>query len=132
MSKKEYSRAQRVSELIQRELAHIIRREIHQPGLGMLTISGVELSADLKVAKVYITTLGGDWTINQSVQHLNETAGFIRYHLSKRLTLRTTPRLRFLYDTSLEYGVRLSALIDSIASPHLSQDSAEELGEKRE
>lgn len=128
MSKKEYSRAQRVGELIQRELAHIIRREIHQPGLGMLTISMVELSADLKLAKVYVTTLGGDWAVNKTVQHLNETAGFLRYHLSKRLTIRTTPRLQFLYDSSLEYGVRLSALIDSIASPHLSSQDVEELG----
>lgn len=130
MSKKEYSRAQRVGELIQRELAHIIRREIHQPGLGMLTISLVEISVDLKLAKVYITTLGGDWTINKTVQYFNETAGFLRYQLSKRLTLRVTPRLQFLYDTSLEYGVRLSALIDSIASPHLPSQDTEELGER--
>jgi len=118
MSKKEYSRAQRVAELIQRELANIIHREI-QPaaGLGMLTISTVEVSADLKLAKVYVTLLGGSWTIPQTLQHLEGLAGFLRHHLSQRLTMRTTPRLQFLYDTSLEAGIRLATLIDSVAPP---------------
>ncbi len=116
---KEFSRNQRVGELIQRELADIICREVSMPGLGMLTVAAVKVSPDLKFAKVYITLLGGVFTPNQVMQHLNEIAGRLRHHLSQRLTIRTTPRLQFVHDTSIEYGVKLSALIDSVAPPPL-------------
>ncbi len=111
---KEFSRSQRVGEQIQRDLTDIIRREIHEPELGMLTISGIEVSADLKYARVYITVLGGHLSLEQTVQLLNNRQGRLRHHLSQRLTTRTTPRLQFVYDNSIEYGNRLSALIDSV------------------
>lgn len=110
---KEFSRTQRVSEQIRRELADIIRREFTEPSLGMLTVTGVDISPDLKSARVYVTVLGG--SVEQTVQHLNEAAGQLRYHLSQRLSTRTTPRLQFVYDASVEYGSHLSALIDSVA-----------------
>jgi ribosome-binding factor A len=114
---KEFSRSQRVGELIQRELSDVLRREIYDPGLGMLTISTVEVSPDLKLAKVYITTLGGTRTIAETIQRLNKVAGKLRHHLSQRLTIRATPRLEFVHDASIEYGIKLSALIDSVAPP---------------
>jgi ribosome-binding factor A len=117
---KEFSRTQRVSELIQRELAYLIQRELGDSHLGLITISTVEMSVDLKAARVYITVLGSNATIEQTVQSLNDAAKLLRHHLSQRLTLRTTPRLQFIYDSSLEQGNRLLALIDSIKSddPH--------------
>jgi ribosome-binding factor A len=113
---KEFSRKQRVGEQIQRELANIIRREISSPQLGMLTIYEVDISPDLKFARVYVTTLGGKLGVKESMQYLNKAAGKLRYHLSQCLKTRTTPRLLFVYDSSIEYGSRLSALIDSVAS----------------
>jgi ribosome-binding factor A len=112
---KEFSRTRRVGVQIQRELADIIRREIVNPHLGMLTVSGVELSPDLKYARVYMTVFGEQQSIKHSIQHLNEAAGRLRYHLSQRLTTRTTPRLKFVHDNSIEESSRLSALIDSLA-----------------
>ncbi len=112
---KEFSRTKRVGEQIQRELADIIRREISDPKLGMITVSSVEVSSDLKYARVYVTVLGGNEGVEKTVQHLSKVAGGLRYHLSQRLTTRTTPRLQFVYDSSIEYGSRLSALIDSVA-----------------
>lgn len=111
---KEFSRTQRIGEQIQRELADIIRREINKPGLGMITVSGVYVSPDLKYARVYITVLGNNEGVEQIVQYLNKMARRLRHYLSQRLTTRTTPSLRFIYDSSIEYGNNLSALIDSV------------------
>ena len=119
---KEFSRTQRVGEQIQRELAHIISREITAPNLGMITVSAVDVSPDLKYARVYVTVLGGQEGVEQTVQHLSNMAGRLRYHLSQRLTTRVTPRLQFVYDSSIEYGSRLSALIDSVAAPLSKKD----------
>lgn len=112
---KEFSRTQRVGVQIQRELADIIRREIVDPHLGMLTVSGVEISPDLKYARVYMTVFGNHKDVKYTIQHLNEVTGRLRYHLSQRLTTRTTPRLKFVHDNSIEESSRLSALIDSLA-----------------
>ncbi len=114
---KEFKRSQRVNVLIQRELADIIRREVTVSNLGMLTISGVDISPDFKFARIYVTVLGGSLGVKKAMEHLNELAGMLRYHLSQRLSTRTTPRLQFLHDSSVEYGSRLSALIDSV-TPH--------------
>jgi len=116
---KEFSRKQRVGEQIKRELANIIQREISSPELGMLTISEVDVSPDLKFARVYVTTFGGKLGIKKTMQYLNGAAGQLRYHLSQSLkNIRTTPRLQFVYDSSIEHGSRLSALIDSVSSEH--------------
>jgi ribosome-binding factor A len=115
--KKEFSRAQRVGELIRRELADIIQREITQPTLGLITISGVKVSPDLKQARIYVTQLGGQLTATAAVNYLNQTAGELRHHLARRLTLRVTPSLQFSYDSTIEYGNRLSALIDAVVLP---------------
>jgi len=110
---KEFSRTQRVGEQIQRELASIIHKEINIKTFGMITVSGVDVSPDLKQAKIYVTILAGDE--KTTVKYLNkEMKGRLRYHLSQRLTTRTTPQLYFVHDSSVEYGTRLSALIDSV------------------
>ena len=114
---KEFKRTQRVNVLIQRELADIIHREITASNLGMLTISGVDISPDFKSARIYITVFGGSLGVKKTMEYLNEVTGMLRYHLSQRLSTRTTPRLHFLHDSSVEYGSRLSALIDSVR-PH--------------
>jgi len=111
---KEFSRTQRIGVQIQRELALIIRKEIRTPDLGMLTVSEVKVSPDLKYARVYVTVFGGRLDIEQSVAHLNDAAKSLRHHLSQRLTTRTTPSLQFMHDTSIEYASRLTALIDSV------------------
>ncbi len=110
---KEFSRAQRVGVQIQRELAEIIRRQMTNPNLGMITVSEVKVSPDLKSARVYVTILGGNSPVEQIIAHLNASAGRLRHYLSQRLTTRTTPSLQFKHDSSIEYGSRLSALIDS-------------------
>lgn len=113
---KEYSRTQRIGDQMQRELAQLIQREIKDPRLGMVTITAVEVSRDLGHAKVYITvmTAGTDelQRIQQSLEILQEAAGFLRMMLGKVMKVRTIPQLHFHYDASIRRGAELSALIE--------------------
>jgi ribosome-binding factor A len=112
---REFSRTRRVGELIQHELAVILQREVSSKQFGMLTISQVEVLPDYKTARVFISILGGDENnTEQTIRHLNNHASMLRHHLSQQVNLRSTPRLVFKYDNSIEYGSRLSALIDSV------------------
>ena len=115
---KEYSRARRIGEQLQRELADLIAREVNDPRVGMVTITDVDVSRDLSNAKVYFTRLGkaDDVTPEQAAAALNHAAGFLRRQLSHRLALRGTPNLVFKYDHSVQRGVDLSNLIDRVVS----------------
>lgn len=113
---KEYSRTQRIGDQMQRELAQLIQREIKDPRLGMVTITAVEVSRDLGHAKVYITVLGIGTEearqIEQSLDILQDAAGFLRMMLGKIMKVRTVPQLHFHYDASIRRGAELSALIE--------------------
>jgi len=112
--KKEYGRNQRVGELIQRALADIVRTELELPGGGLITISTVNVSPDLKSARIFITLLGGELSEQDTLAHLNTHAGHLRYVLAHQVKLRNTPRLEFVYDHSVEEGARLAALIERV------------------
>lgn len=109
---REYSRPQRVGDQIQRELAELIREEVKDPGVGMITLSGVDVSRDLAHARVFFTVLGGPEQITASQDALRRAAGFLRRELGRRMRLRVVPELHFHYDDTQERGARLSALID--------------------
>lgn len=104
-------RAQRVSRQLLRELAVLLRDEVKDPRVALVTLTDAELSPDLAHAKVFFTTLGpqGADVAREGLQH---AAPFLRSLLGKRLKLRSTPDLHFTLDTSIEAGVRLSRLID--------------------
>ena len=108
---REFPRTRRVGEQIQREVAGILQEEFKDPRLGMISVSGVEVSRDLAHARVYISVLGGDEDVNETIRVLNKAAGFIRHQLGQRMRLRSVPQLRFLYDESLAEGARMDALI---------------------
>ena len=119
----EYSRKQRVADEIQRQLAILIQREVKDPRVGMLTITGVVVSKEFEHAKVYFSVLGDDKNIKETLEGLHQAAGFLRRELAKHLKLRTTPQLHFEFDQSLSEGNRLSALIDeAIASEETGKD----------
>lgn len=111
---KEYSRSLRIGEQIQRELALLIRQEVKDPRLGMVTVSDVKMSPDLSHAKVYVTVLGGEQSDSgETLKALNRAASFLRHELGRRLVLRVMPQLHFVYDESQEKGARLVSLIDA-------------------
>lgn len=109
---REFSRSDRLSSQFQRELAVLIRDEIRDSRLGMITVQAVCLSKDLSYAKVFFTFMGGRLDVRETSKVLNQTAGFLRRLLSQRIVMRTIPELYFEYDESIERGRRLSALID--------------------
>lgn len=113
---KDYSRGRRIADQIQRELSDIIRLEIKDPRVGMVTITDVEVTQDNAHAKVFFTTLGEPVQQEAAGRALNHAAGFLRSALAQRLKLRTVPQLRFDYDASVERGMRLSRLIDEAVS----------------
>lgn len=109
---KEFSRSDRFSQQLQREVAQILQREIKDPRVVMPTVSDVEVSKDLAYAKVFVTFLNGDEdSIKQVLKVLNEANGYIRTLLGKRLKARITPNLRFEYDPSLSEGIRMAKLV---------------------
>lgn len=104
-------RAQKVGDQIQRELSEIIHRELRDPRVGLVTLTGVDVSPDCAYAAVYFTCLQPDH-VPAALAGLQRATGFLRSQLGKRITIWTTPELRFLYDESVERGDRLSRLID--------------------
>ncbi|MBV2134947.1 30S ribosome-binding factor RbfA [Pseudomonas sp. MAP12] len=112
---KEYSRTQRIGDQMQRELAQLIQREIKDPRLGLVTLTGTEVSRDLSHAKVFFTVMGqddDDQKIAESQAVLKDAAGYLRMLLGRAIKLRTIPQLHFLYDESVRRGAQLSVLIE--------------------
>lgn len=123
MSNSAYSRTDRIGEMIQRKLAEIIRLEIKDPRLpNFITISAVEVSRDLGHAKVYFTAFNGDPV--QTTVILNAASSYLRTALTRTISTRTVPQLHFMYDESIEYGERLSRLIDDV-NPAKPDDESE-------
>ena len=110
--KKHSPRAQRVADQIQRELADLLRLHLKDPRVGMVTITAVDVSPDLTHAKVLFTHLAGAENSQATVVGLQHAAGYLRTELAHRLKLYSVPRLEFVYDDSIEAGIRLSKLID--------------------
>lgn len=111
---REFTRKDRVSDALQRELAELIREEIRDPRLAMANITAVEVNRDLANAKVYVTFVGNHSEDEglQATEVLNGASGFLRTRVAKRMQMRTTPRLRFIYDQSGKRGQDLTALIE--------------------
>jgi ribosome-binding factor A len=111
------ARQARIADQIQRELAGIIRLEVRDPRVGLVTLTGVELSRDGSHAKVFFTSLGAASDAETAREGLQRASGFLRSELAHRLTTRGVPELHFHYDDSVERGVRLSRLIDEAVKP---------------
>lgn len=109
---KDFSRGRRIADQIQRELSEIIRLELKDPRVNLITITDVEVTQDNAHAKVFFTTFGEAVQQELAIKALEHAAGFLRSTLAKRIQLRTVPQLHFHYDVSVERGMRLSQLID--------------------
>ena len=114
--KRGQGRPQRLGDLIQREVSELIRLEVRDPRVGMITITSVDVSPDMSHAKVFFTVLQKEH-LEETRQGLRKAAGFLRTKLAKRINMYTTPELRFEYDESVERGDRLSRLIDAALRP---------------
>ena len=111
------ARRARIADQIQRELAEIIRLELRDPRVGLVTITAVELSRDQSHARVFFTVLGADAQGREALEGLTRAAGFLRTQLAHRLSTRSVPELLFTYDESIERGARLTRLIEEAVQP---------------
>jgi ribosome-binding factor A len=110
-------RLRRVADQIQRELSDILRAELKDPRVGMITLTGVEVSPDFAHAKVFFTSLAEAAQRDEVRAGLKRASGFLRTMLGARLKIHNTPELHFVYDESVESGIRLTHLIeDAVAS----------------
>ena len=120
-----FSRSERVAEQIRRELAELIRLELKDPRVKLVTITGVEVTADYAHAKVFYTTLA---PINQRAEldrGLKRSAGFLRREIGRRVKIHHNPELHFVFDASVERGSELSNLIDRAVASDRSAEAAE-------
>lgn len=110
---KEYARSERVAQMVIRHLAIILRNEVNDPRVSNLTITDVEVTKDLRQAKVFVTSMNDqDLDIQNTMQAVEKANGFLRRALAQVIDMRHCPNLLFVYDNSISEGARMSALID--------------------
>ena len=123
------SRPDRVGDQVRQELAELIAREVHDPGIGFLTITRVKLTPDLQQARVFYTTIGDDRQRAETAKALRRASTFLRRQIGRRLRLKHVPELQFLYDESIERQDRIERIIQDIHTereehPHLNDLAA--------
>ena len=124
MAKSTISRATRVADQIRMEVAEILARKIKDPRVQFVTVTDVKMTADLKIARVYVTALDQEHYEQQTAPGLKSAVGFIRKEVGRRLNLRYTPEIVFYRDTSAEYAQRMEKILDSI--PHENENEPDE------
>ncbi|HUW38885.1 MAG TPA: 30S ribosome-binding factor RbfA [Rhodocyclaceae bacterium] len=122
---KDFSRTSRIAEQIRRDLAELIRLELKDPRVNLVTLTDVEVTADYAHAKVFFTTLAGPEHLEEIAEGLKRASGFLRRELGRRIKIHHLPELHFVYDPSVERGTRLSQLIDEAVQSG-SHDAADE------
>lgn len=109
-----HERIRKVSEQIRRELVTILPEAVFHEKINFVSVTGMDLSRDFKYATIYVTIIGNDEVRDELVELLNDRKGEIRHLLSKRLTTRTVPAMKFEYDTSVEYGAKMEKMLHDI------------------
>ena len=108
-------RIKRVEELIQEEVADILQKEIKDPRIGFVTVSGVKVSKDLQNALVFVTVLGSEDNVKKSLECLENATGFVRVELSKRLKhMKYCPKITFKFDDTLQHADKINRLLKKI------------------
>lgn len=116
-------RPERVAESIKREMAEILSNRLRDPRLGgMISVTDVEVTPDLSLARVYVSVLAPDDQRDRALEALAHSAGFVRHELAPRLGLREVPEIRFLLDTSIQKGARVDELLRRIADGEIIDD----------
>ena len=109
-----FKRSERVSNHVHRIISNIIENELRDSRIGMVTVTGVELSRDFKNARVYVSVLCGENDVEKSIAALNNASSFIRVRLGESIALRNIPAIKFYYDSSTVNGMRMDKLLNEI------------------
>jgi len=113
---KEFGRNRRVAQLLKKELAILVQEKFSLTQYGLITLTNVDVSPDLKNSTIYFTSLNSKESNLELTQRLNEQSSYFRYEISKLLTSKTVPTLCFKYDQSIERAQRISNIIESISN----------------
>lgn len=108
-----YKRSQRVSDLLREEIAEIIMRRLKDPRLGFVTVTGVDITEDLKIARVFVSVLKEE-DRESTLEILNSAKSFVRSEIAKRVRMKVIPTIEFRIDESIEYGARIDKLLKEI------------------
>lgn len=121
----QHKRSEKVAETIHEIICSILSRGLNDPRIGFVTITGVEVTDDLSLARIFFTVIGDDKVKKDTEAGLNSAKGFIRRDIGKKLTIRHTPELVFKYDKSLDYGSRIESLLKEIHAEHDGNNSTD-------
>jgi ribosome-binding factor A len=110
------SRPARVGDQLRQEISDLLSREVHDPGIGFLTITHVKVTPDLQSARVYYTTLGDEKARRESRRALERAAPFLRRQIGRRLRLKRVPELEFFFDESIERGDRIERILHELSA----------------
>src|SRR5262245_39475687 len=123
------SRPSRVGDQIRAELAELLTREVHDPGIGFLTITSVKVSPDLQQARVYYPSIGDDNARKESARGMGRATPFLRRQVGQRLRLKRGPELSFFYDESIEQGDRVEQILQELQMERASRPDPGESGD---
>jgi ribosome-binding factor A len=126
------SRPERVADQIRAEVAQLIAREVHDPGVGFVTITRVRVTPDLQLARVYYTSLGDEKARGETARAMGRAAPFLRRQVGQRLRLRRVPELEFFYDESVAHQDRIEQILQELkseASPAHGDSADDEPGD---
>ena len=122
MSRASFKRTARIASLVRAVLSETIQYHVKDPRVEGVTITDVEVSGDLREAKVFVCTSRPELTDTDLIEGLNKASGFLRRKLGEQVKLRTTPSLRFFIDESLDYGARIEAALHKIEAEQSADD----------
>ncbi len=118
-------RVEKLQELIKQEMSKMLLKEIKDPRIGFVTVTDVEMTGDLREAKIYVSIMGGEEQIQASLEGLQSALGFIRREIGHRIRLRFTPEISFALDNSLDYSEHIQKLLLKIDREAKERDSVE-------
>ena|SRR5215203_2250869 len=118
------TRPSRVGDQLRAEISELLARQVHDPGIGFLTITQVNVTPDLQIARVYYTTLGDDKARRESARALGRATPFLRRQIGSRLRLKRVPQLEFFFDESIERGDRIERILKDIGAERPAGDAA--------
>jgi ribosome-binding factor A len=108
------NRPERVGEAIRDELSTLLAREVHDPGVGFITLTTVKVSPDLQLARVYYTSMGDEKALKETAKALGRATPFLRRQIAQRLRLRRAPELQFFYDQSIAHQDRIERILQDL------------------
>ena len=122
-------RIEKLQELIKQEMSKMLLKELKDPRIGFVTVTDVEMTGDLREAKIYVSIFGDAEQVKSSLEGLNSALGFVRREIGQRIRLRFTPEISFALDTSLDYGDHIQKLLLQVEGDVKHDDNAQGRGD---